>query len=153
MAKKVVKAKMRTSPAAQVDAGISLLELIIVLAILGLTATVGVGAVVSWLERSRLDAAENSLRSALQEARFYALIHQDDFLLSLEPEPVFEGRATGRRLPIELSADWDVSVQGDIAFSGPSCTEGAIIAQRNESRITARVDAARCEIRIGTILQ
>lgn len=144
---------MRISSAAQVDAGVSLLELIIVLAILGLTATVGIGAVVSWLERSDLETAESNLHSALQTARFSALIYQDEFLLRLEPEPALEGRATGRRLPIALSDDWALSVQGNISFSGPTCTEGALIAQKNENRITARVDAVDCEIATTGSLQ
>ena len=55
------------------EAGFTLLELIVVLAILGLVAAIGTPNVVSWLARLRSRAAADEVASVLQSARLQAI--------------------------------------------------------------------------------
>lgn len=55
------------------EKGFSLLELIVVLAILGLVAAIGTPNVVSWLARLRSRAAADEVVSTLQSARLQAI--------------------------------------------------------------------------------
>ena len=63
----------RGKPCRLGEAGFSLLELIAVLAILGLVAAIGTPSVVSWLARLRSRAAADEVASVLQSARLQAI--------------------------------------------------------------------------------
>ena len=60
-------------PCRRGEAGFSLLELIVVLAILGLVAAIGTPNVVSWLARLRSRATADEVVSVLQSARLQAI--------------------------------------------------------------------------------
>ena len=65
--------RRRARPRRQGEAGFSLLELIVVLAILGLVAAIGTPNVVSWLARLRSRATADEVMSVLQSARLQAI--------------------------------------------------------------------------------
>jgi len=63
----------RVKPRRSGEAGFTLLELIVVLAILGLVAAIGTPNVVSWLARLRSRAAADEVAAVLQSARLQAI--------------------------------------------------------------------------------
>ena len=63
----------RVKPCRPGEAGFTLLELIVVLAILGLVAAIGTPNVVSWLARLRSRASADEVVSVLQSARLQAI--------------------------------------------------------------------------------
>jgi len=110
------------------EAGFSLMELIVVIALIGLLAGVGLPAMQEWLDRYRVRTAADELASMIQLQRMRAVSQNTDFSIDFDEDAgtytLYEGNAaTGtalevqaRRLPsgVEFSGDADpVNVPSD----------------------------------------
>lgn len=84
MAKKVAKAKIRTWSAGRRDAGFTLFELLVVLAILGLILTLAMPLLDRSVPSLRLKADARIVAAALSQARATAIGHNREVLLLID---------------------------------------------------------------------
>lgn len=133
------------SSAAAAESGISLLEIIIVLAVLGLATTLGVGATIAWLDRGRAQEAAAVLSSSLNNARFSALIYSDRFEFNPERRG-FSGVASGVRVALDAPAGWSLNTQEAPSFTPQGCTAGRMSLARGDRIVAFSVSATDCAI-------
>lgn len=141
----MVRVRTPISSAAPAELGISLLEIIIVLAILALVSSLGVGATISWLERGRAQEAGALLRTSLHNARFSALLYSDSFAFDAE-QRAYTGQVSGVTVPLDPPGDWVIHAGEAPLFTPEGCSQGRIALQRGDRVVAFGVTASDCAI-------
>lgn len=137
--------KMLISSVEGAERGVSLLEIIVVMAILGVAMTIGIGATVRWYERADAQLARAQFESAFETARFESILYQDEYALNFN-EVSFRARTTQRSINIDLPEGWRLLISDPVIMSSGMCAGGPVSLSKNSNNYNYSVEPVTCEI-------